>query len=114
MTIQSVDVSSMDPPLPDYFVLTKSSNQKRVPIGAIQPQHVNRGFGLGRINQLTNPQQGKSLGNIEKLCCGWVCGRAIDFFIGVGELDTIVVLQDRKKRSPFHRGSSQPAKINSR
>ena len=70
-------------------------------------QDINGGFSFRRIDNLPGPEQRFSPCDAQEPRCRGICGSSVDLVIRMSELDSVVVLQNRKQGTTFHRRASQ-------
>src|ERR1700747_1541929 len=87
--------------------LPETADHQVVTVRAVEAQHINHGFPLSGINDLTNakqrfaPRDGKEVGNPR------VRGGGINFFVGIAQLYFVIALERGEQGLASQRGREQ-------
>src|ERR1700722_20157462 len=94
--------------------LAKSANEKRVAIRSIKAKHVEPWSARSEVNLLPNSKDRSVHRNLQKPGCLSIDSRGIDLFVGMADLDFIVVLQYGEQRNSVKPGFFETGELISR
>src|SRR6185295_10572998 len=90
---------------------TEPADEQSVSIRAVEAEHIDGRFPLGRIDDLTNAQQGSAARDRAEFRSPRVRGGGIHFFVGMGQFYAVVVFQGGKQRIASQAGGNQTAEF---
>ena len=94
--------------------LAKSANEERVAIRSIKAKHVQPRPARSEVNLLPNPKDRGVQRNLQKPGCLSIGSRGIHLFVGVADLDSIVVLEYGEQRDSVQPGLFETRELASR
>src|SRR5258708_5200457 len=80
-------------------VLAKTTYKKRMPLGTVKANHVDRGFRFRRVDHLANTQNSSALQESKHFRETGIGGGCVNFLVRICQFNAVIVLQSSEQRA---------------